>query len=119
MLLDAVLNEPHKVPSIVAENPALLYETNWTGENVLHWLSVENLHEEVRLLRGLGSPIPAYALIDAVDHGYLETIIALLELGAEVVPSCITSALNNEYFALSRKKKSLIRRYFRQFGHEI
>ncbi|WNZ58209.1 hypothetical protein QT397_13005 [Microbulbifer sp. MKSA007] len=119
LLLDAVLNEPQKVRDIISENPEVLYETCWVGENVLHWLAVENKHEEIRLLRSLGSPIPVYALVEAVEHGHTETIIALLELGAEVIPSDITRALENTYFSHSKKKKSLIRRYFRQFGHEV
>ena len=119
LLLDAVLNEPHKVSAIVAENPETLYETCWAGENVLHWLAVENKHEEIRMLRSLGSPIPRYALVHAVEHGHTETVIALLELGAEVLSSEITSALNNKYFVKSKKIKSLIRRYFSQFGYEI
>ncbi|WP_026337478.1 ankyrin repeat domain-containing protein [Teredinibacter turnerae] len=119
LLLDAVLMEPQKVPAIVAENPGVLYETCWVGENVLHWLAVENKHEEIRLLRSLGSPIPVHALIEAVEHGHTETVIALLELGAEVMPSEIASALNNKHFAHSKKTRSLIRRYFRQFGYEI
>ena len=119
LLLDAVLIEPHKVRDIVSNNPEVLYETCWVGENVLHWLAVENKHEEIRLLRSLGSPIPRYALVEAVEHGHAETIIALLELGAEVIPSEITRALNNHYFDHSKKTKSLIKRYFKQFGYEI
>lgn len=119
LLLDAVLFEPQKVRGIVSANPGVLYETCWVGENVLHWLAVENKHEEISLLRGLGSPIPIYALVDAVEHGHTETIIALLELGAEVIPSDITRALNRKYFNHSKKKKSLIKRYFKQYGYEI
>ena len=119
LLLDAVLMEPHKVQDIVAENPEALYETCWVGENVLHWLAVENKHEEIRLLRSLGSPIPRCALVEAVEQGHTETIITLLELGAEVITSEITRALNNQYFSHNKKTKSLIRRYFKQFEYEI
>ncbi len=111
--------EPHKVRSIVTDNPELLYETCWAGENVLHWLAIENKHEEIRLLRSLGSPIPTQALRNAVEHGHLETVITLLELGAEVIQSDMAQAINNKYFPLSKAKKSLIRRYFKQFGYEI
>ncbi|RYY77230.1 MAG: ankyrin repeat domain-containing protein [Gammaproteobacteria bacterium] len=119
ILLDAVLYEPEKVPGIVANNPEIVYETCWAGENVLHWLAIENKHEEIRLLRSVGSPIPIYALVHAVEHGHLETVIALLELGAEVIPSDITRALNSSWFSKSKKVKSLIKRYFKQFGYEI
>lgn len=114
-LLDAVLNEPHKVKDIVAGNPGIVYETCWAGENVLHWLAIENKYEEIKLLRSLGSPIPKYSLIHAVELGHTETVITLLELGAEFVPTEIEKALNCTYFDKSKKTKSLIRRYFAQF----
>ncbi len=119
LFLDAVLNEPHNVSAIVAANPEIVYETCWGGENVLHWLAVENRHEEIRLLRGLGSPIPMYALVEAVEYGYLETIITLLELGGEVVPSEITMAIDSNHLKLNKKTISLIRRYFSQFEYDI
>lgn len=83
MLLFAVLNEPEKVPAIVKERPATLEETNFTGETVLHWLAVENRVDGIVLLRGLGAKIPLFALIHTVEHGHLQTIILLLELGAD------------------------------------
>ena len=119
VLLDALRNEPHKVRAIVTANPALLYVTNLAGENVLHWLVIENRHEEVRLLRSLGSPIPKNALIDAVELGKLETVITLLELGSEVIPSEITQTINYKLPNLNKKKTSLIRQYFKQFGYEV
>lgn len=42
ILLDAVLNEPHKLRDIIEDNPGMVYETCWVGENVLHWLAIEN-----------------------------------------------------------------------------
>lgn len=119
ILLDAVIYEPEKVHSIVSNNPEIVYETCWAGENVLHWLAIENKHEEIRLLRSVGSPIPIYALVHAVEHGHLKTIIALLELGAEVIPSDITQAVNSTWFKKNKKVKSLIKRYFKQFGYDI
>ena len=122
LLLDAVLMEPHKVRDIVSENPEVLYETCWAGENVLHWLAIENKHEEIRLLRSLGSPIPEFALIHAVEHGNTETVIALLELGAELneyVSNTCSRSLKSNYFGMSDKKVRLIKRYFKQFGYEI
>ncbi len=122
LLLDAVLNEPHKVRVIVADNPEVLYETCWAGENVLHWLAVENHTEGIELLRSLGSPIPDFALIDAVELGHAETVILLLELGAElneyVVNICHNSLKRNS-FEMSDRKIQLMKNYFRQFGYEI
>lgn len=119
VLLDAVLYEPHRVKDIVTSNPEILYETCWAGENVLHWLAVENKHEEIRLLRSLGSPIPRFALVDAVELGHLETIITLLELGCEVQLSYCKKALERNEGNFSKRKISIIKSYFRQFGFEI
>lgn len=119
VLLDAVLNEPHKLKDIIEDNPEILYETCWVGENALHWLAIENRFEEIKLLRKFGSPIPRYALVHAVDAGHLETIITLLELGAEVIPSEITPAINCQYFNKSKRTKQIIRSYFKQFGYEV
>ncbi|MCG8093989.1 MAG: ankyrin repeat domain-containing protein [Candidatus Thiodiazotropha endolucinida] len=119
VLLDAVLYEPHKVKDIVTSNPEILYETCWAGENVLHWLAVENKHEEIRLLRSLGSPIPRFALVDAVEFGHLETIITLLELGCEVQLSYCKKALEQNESNFSKRKISIIKSYFSQFGFEI
>ena len=82
ILLDAVLNEPHKVKDIVVKNRDCLRAVNYTGENVLHWLAVENRTEDVKLLRSLGSPIPELAFEDALEGGNIEMVILLLQLGA-------------------------------------
>jgi ankyrin repeat protein len=119
VLLDAVMYEPHKLRHIIEDKPDILYESCWAGENVLHWLAVENRHREIRLLRKFGSPIPRHALIDAVQMGHLETVITLLELGAEVVPEEITRAIGRSYFDSSRRKVSIIKSYFSQFGYEV
>ena len=122
ILLDAVLNEPHKVRDIVTDNPEILYETCWAGENVLHWLAVENKTEGIELLRSLGSPIPAFALINAVEHGHTETVILLLELGAEIneyISSTCSRSLKRNSFKISDKKIGLMKSYFKQYGYEI
>lgn len=122
LLLDAVLNEPYKVKDIVTDNPEVLYETCWAGENVLHWLAIENHIEGIELLRSLGSPIPEFALIHAVEHGNTETVILLLELGAELneyVSNTCSRALKTNSFAISSRKIRLIKNYFKQFGYEI
>lgn len=122
LLLDAVLNEPHKVKDIVTENPEIVYETCWAGENVLHWLAIENHTDGIRLLRSLGSPIPEFALIHAVEHGHIETVILLLELGAELneyVSNTCSKSLKSNYFEVPDNKIRLIKSYFKQYGYEI
>ena len=122
LLLDAVLNEPHKVKDIVTANPEVLYETCWAGENVLHWLAIENHTEGIELLRSLGSPIPEFALIHAVEHGHTETVILLLELGAELneyVSNTCGKALKTNAFGMPEKNVRLIKSYFKQYGYEI
>ena len=119
ILLDAVLNEPHKVNGIVTVNRECLRAVNFSGENVLHWLAVENHTEGVQLLRGLGSPIPEFAIIHALEAGHTEMVILLLELGADPNIETCKSALNNPIWELSAKTKRLMRSYFKQYGHEI
>ncbi len=119
LLLDAVLNEPHKVRAIVSDNPGIVHETCWVGENVLHWLAIENRYEEIELLRSVGSPIPTYALVHAVEQGNTESVIKLLEMGVEFISSDIESAIHSKTFSKDKKTKSLLIRYFRQYGCEI
>ncbi len=119
LLLDAVRYEPHKLKAIIQDNPEIVYETCWAGENVLHWLAVENKYDEVKLLRKLGSPIPRYALIHAVEMRNMETVIALLELGAEVIPEEIDRAVKCTSYDESKRKTRVLKSYFKQFGYEI
>jgi len=107
-LLEAVLNEPEKVPAIVYESPSILEETNLSGETVLHWLAVENHTNGIKLLRSLGATIPEFALIHAVEHGHTETVILLLELGADAKGFDLDRTLNSPIWELS---------YFSQFGY--
>lgn len=118
-LFDGVMFEPHKVPDIVKENPDCLSAVNIIGENVLHYCVVENMVEEVRLLRSVGSPIPSYALSEAVGLGYTEMVGLLLELGVEpVLRSC-----KNELMYAKEKQGSrvanIISRHFADYGYEL
>ena len=117
-LLFAVLNEPEKVPAIVKERPAILEETNFTGETVLHWLAVENHTDGIALLRSLGAKIPLFALIHAVEHVHLETIILLLELGADPEGFPVDRMLEHPMREITKREKQIVRSYFRQFGYE-
>lgn len=118
-LLDAVVNEPHKVPAIVAADRELLRVTNYSGENVLHWLAVENQVEGISLLRSLGSPISSFAFIETVEMGHAETAILLLELGVEVELSYCERALEKNPFNISTKKIRLLKSYLNQFGYKL
>jgi len=116
-LLDAVLNEPEKVPSIVSERRAILEEKNCLGETVLHWLAVENHVEGVALLRLLGARIPAYAIVHAIEAGHTEMVTRLLELGGDIRGIDLEGVLGNPLWGLSQKKKEFIRRYFSQYDY--
>jgi ankyrin repeat protein len=119
VLLDTVLYEPHKVKDIVAKDRSVLVATNHSGENVLAWLALENHLEGVKLLRKLGSPIPDFALYEAIQSGHTDMVILLLELGAEVSLGTCSNSLHNKLFRLSKKKKRLIQSYFQQYGYAI
>lgn len=118
ILLDAVLYEPHKVKDIVVENRDCLWAVNNSGENVLHWLAVENHTEGVSLLRSFGSPIPDYALVHAIEAGNLEMVILLLELGVTPNLDACRASISNPIWELSDKIKRIIRSYFEQYGHQ-
>lgn len=118
-LLEAVLNEPEKVLSMVAENRNILEEEDCCNETALHWLAVENHVEGVALLRGLGARISPWAIAHAIEVGSLEAVILLLELGGEPDIGVCKRYLENPYWELSKKQKRLIRSYFKQYGYEI
>lgn len=115
-LLDAVLEEPEKVPAIVSESRSILKEKNLSGESVLHWLAVENHTEGIKLLRSLGAEIPELALIHAMQLGHTETVILLLELGADPAGIDVERVLDSDVWELTKKQKRLIRSYCSQFG---
>jgi ankyrin repeat protein len=119
VLLDAVINEPHKVQAIVTGNRSILEATNRTGENALRWFSLENCFEQVRLLRSLGSSIQPEALSEAVGMGNAEMVGLLLELGAEPDLVSSSSELNSEFTNLSSRKKNIIKNHFRDYGYEL
>jgi hypothetical protein len=117
-LLLAVLHEPEKVPTIVNERRSILEETNFTGETVLHWLAVENKTDGICLLRSLGAKIPLYALVDAVQLGHLQTIILLLELGADPEGYSVEEMLKCPIVKISKRKRQIIRSYFKHYGYD-
>src|SRR5690606_38157315 len=119
VLLDAVLCEPHKVRDIVTANRECLWAVNYSGENVLHWLAVENHTEGVALLRSLGSPIPDFALIHALQAGHTEMAILLLELGANPNTAICERSLENPLWELSDKTKRIMRSYLKQYSDKI
>jgi len=118
-LIDAVLQEPAKVPAIVAEDRSILEAQNCCGETALHWLAVENNFEGVKLLRSLGAEIPEWAIHHAIEVGAMDMVILLLELGAEPGIDVCNGYLNNGFWELIPKQKRLLISYLRQFGYEV
>ncbi len=118
-LLDAVLLEPGKVRAIVKSQLGILEEKDYpNGETVLQWLVIENKVEEVKFLRSLGAKIPAYSLAQAVQMGYTEMVITLLELGADPKGLGILESIRNPIWKLSKKKIRLIESYLKQYEYE-
>jgi len=118
-LLDAALNEPHKVPTMVAQDRDILIATNRSGENALAWLALENQFEQVILLRNVGSPIPHFALYEAIELLNIKMIILLLELGVDIDIYTCRSTYRRVLPEMTRKQRRLIRSYFSQFGYDI
>jgi len=104
-LLDAVMNSPGSVPELVRESPELLHAVDNAAETVLHWLSVENHVEGVRLLFSLGAEIPKFALIHAIQLGNVETVNLLFSLGARLNRYSFESIAGNPVWGLSEERK--------------
>ena len=119
VLLDAVINEPHKVEAIVKNNRKILSATNGIGENVLRWFAVENGLDQVKMLRSLGSPIQSSALSEAVGLGHTRMVGMLLELGAEPDLVYCRNELNSKFNKLTKRQKHIISSHFRDYGYEL
>lgn len=119
VLLDAVINEPHKVEAIVKSNREILEATNGIGENVLRWFAVENGIEEVAMLRSMGSSIQSAALSEAVGLGHTRMVGMLLELGAVPELSHCRNELNSKFNKLTKRQKHIIASHFRDYGYEL
>lgn len=116
-LLDAVLKEPWKVNEMVSANRKILSAKNSIGENVLHYLAVENKLQEVKHLRTLGSEISPYALSEALSLGYKDMVALLLELGCEpIISSCDLWLAASK---LTKAEKYEIRGVFRAYGYTL
>jgi len=115
ILLEAVLKEPEKVTDIVNGNTGILEAKNSIGENVLHYLAVENKLEEVQMLHALGSTIPQYSISDALSVGHLDMVALLLELGGDPQVRFCSMHMNGSQF--SKKQKYELRGLFRAYGY--
>ena len=118
-LLDAVLMEPNKVPTMVKENPNILEARNCYNETVLHWLSVENNLDGVRLLRSLGANIFEWAMHHAIEVGAMEMVMLLLELVGEPSVDVCRKYITNNVWELTQKQRRLLISYLKQYGYEI
>jgi len=115
ILFEAVMKELEKVSDIVKGNASILEAKNSIGENVLHYLAIENKQEEVQILRALGSTIPQYSICDALSLGHLDMVALLLELGGDPQIRFCSMHMNNSRF--SKKQKYELRGLFRAYGY--
>lgn len=119
VLLDAMINDRHKVKNIVNGNKSVLEATNRTGENVLRWFALENCFEEVSFLRSLGSPIQSVTLSEAVGMGNAMMVGLLLELGAEPDLVSCRGEINATLNELTSRQKNIIKKHFKDYGYEL
>ena len=119
VLLDAMMNDRHKVKDIVSGNRAILEATNRTGENVLRWFALENCFEEVSLLRSMGSSIQSVTLSEAVGMGNTMMVGLLLELGGDPDLVSCRGEMNNHINDLTSRQKNIIKNHFKDYGYEI
>ena len=102
---------------MVKADPSILEVTNLTDETVLHYLAIEGHTEGIQLLRSLGAEISSWALLHALQAGQTDTVVLLLELGADPVASDCERSLDNPIWGLTKKQKRLFRSYLTQYGY--
>ena len=117
VLLETVLKEPEKLNDIIRENPDILEAKNRAGENVLRWCALENLLDEVEVLRSFGSSIQSSALSEAICHGHTYMVSLLLELGAE--PDLLSCRQELSSDMLSSRERHIIKDHFKAYGYEL
>jgi len=117
VLLNAVLNTPELVPTLVRESPEILDAVDNCMETVLHWLAVENHVEGIALLHSLGAKVPEHALIHAVEMGHLETVELLLSYGVRLHRYSLDRIVGNPIWGLSEGKKLELQRLFDGLAH--
>jgi ankyrin repeat protein len=90
-LLHAAVLHPSRAKQLIDRDPGCLEaRTEEVGETVLHWLSIENKVEAVRMLLANGARPDSLdygrctPLMNAAMLGHCEVVQALLEFGADV-----------------------------------
>ncbi|MBN2296601.1 MAG: ankyrin repeat domain-containing protein [Pirellulales bacterium] len=108
----AVLNQP-EADSLLEQYPELK-SAQWAGESPLRFLAIENYAEAVRYLCKRGWPLDerdeygTTPLIDAVRASAADSVIALLELGAD--PNAVSQIDDNAlHCAISAGNIKMIR----------
>ena len=118
VLIEALFKEPSKVAAIVKAEPQLLENTSVVEETPLHFLAIEGNNDSIRLLRSLGAKIPEEAVYHAIEAGHTDTVILLLELGANPVREQCERSLAIKFYQPTDKHKRLVRSYLDQFGYK-
>jgi len=116
-LLNAVLEEPEVVESMVRENPELLECINNSSETVFHWLVIENSVDEMVLLHKLGAAIPQFAALHALQAGAIEALDFVLTQGSTFGPFDPHVAMRNPALNLSADHIERLTVRLRMYGY--
>ena len=116
-LFEAVQFFPQNVPLMIREEPALLECTNYAGETVLQYFSMEGVNEVVELLLSCGAQADEWSVYFACGPGHARTIDILLSAGAQ--PDCTSCAREIVSWGVSRVKRLSIKRVFHHHGFDL
>ena len=116
-LFEAVQFFPHNVPQMVREDPEILQCTNYAGETVLQFFSMEGANEIVELLLSYGAQADEWSVYFACGPAHERTIEILLSAGA--IPNCESCARELIAWGVPRIKKQRIKRIFHRYGFSL
>ncbi|MGH1486415.1 MAG: ankyrin repeat domain-containing protein [Cellvibrionaceae bacterium] len=116
-LFEAAEYFPEKVPHMIHVEPELLSCTNYAGETVLQFFSMEGKDSIVKLLLSCGAIAEEWALYYACGPAHVGVISLLLSAGAE--PDCDSCSKELLRWEVPRNKKIEIKRIFHNHGYEI
>lgn len=90
ILINACFESLKKTSELLDKDPSLLFETTGLGETPLHYLTVENQLDAVKLLYSRGAELnttnkcAGTPLSEAASLGYIDMVKFLLEKGAKI-----------------------------------
>ncbi|GAA6170012.1 ankyrin repeat domain-containing protein [Sessilibacter corallicola] len=115
-LFGAVRFAPQDVPALLKKEPNLLDCTNYSGETVLQFFSMEGDTKIVSLLLSCGAEPDEWSIYFASNFGHIDTLLLLFEAGGKPdVELCKRSFLSYEP---SKFKIKQMHKLFNSYGFD-